>query len=506
MTAPTPDPDPAPAPEPLGLVDLAARRLGGMVLAANDEFFAPKEHLLEPLPAVFDPHAYADRGKVMDGWETRRSHDDGNVDWCVVRLGVPGVVEQVVVDTSFFRGNFPEAFALEGCVSQGPPTGDTTWFALVERTPLQGDAVQRFPVAAAWRATHVRLSIFPDGGVARLRVLGRGLPDLHDLADASGRFDLAAVVNGGRAVACSDAFFSSPTNLIQIGDARDMSDGWETRRRRGPGEDLAVLELAAAGVVERLEIDTTNFKGNYPDRVVVEALHAPDVDPADLPIDGWATLLPPTPLEPHQRHVFDVTADSAEATHLRLRVLPDGGVARLRAFGPVTEDGWRQVGLRRLRTANPSAAGAALLACCGSTRWVEQMLEVRPFDDPEQLQQVAGRIWDGLAPQDWLEAFAAHPRIGERTTTKRWSSDEQAGARTAEQATLDALEQGNRDYEERFGHVFLIRAAGRTADEMLAALRERLDNDPDTEVHVAAAQQREIMALRLDKLLREGGA
>jgi allantoicase len=351
----------------------------------------------------------------------------------------------------------------------------------------------------------VRLSIFPDGGVARLRVLGRGLPDLRRRADATGRLDLAAVVNGGRAVDCSDAFFSSPTNLIQVGDARDMSDGWETRRRRGPGEDFAVLELAAAGTVERLEIDTTNFKGNYPDRIVVEALHAPDAAPADLPGDGWTTLLGPTPVEPHQRHVFDVAAASIEATHLRLRVLPDGGVARLRAFGPVSEDGWRRLGLRLLRAATPPAAGAALLSCCGSTRWVEQMLEARPFDDPEHLQQVAGRIWDGLSPHDWLEAFAAHPRIGERTTTKRWSSDEQAGARTAEQATLDALEQGNRDYEERFGHVFLIRAAGRSADEMLAALRQRLFNDPDTEMHVAAAQQREIMALRLDRLLREGG-
>ena len=497
--------DPVPEPAPLGLVDLAARRLGGMVLAANDEFFAPKEHLLEPAPAVFDPHAYADRGKVMDGWETRRSHDADNVDWCVIRLGVPGVVEQVVVDTSFFRGNFPEAFGLDGCVSQGPPDDDTDWFPLLERTPLQGDAVQRFAVATSWRATHVRLSIFPDGGVARLRVLGRGLPDLRRRADATGRLDLAAVVNGGRAVDCSDAFFSSPTNLIQIGDARDMSDGWETRRRRGPGEDFAVIELAAAGTVERLEIDTTNFKGNYPDRVVVEALHAPDEAPADLPDDGWTTLLAPTAVEPHQRHVFDVADASVEATHLRLRVLPDGGVARLRAFGPVSEDGWRRVGLRMLRTATPSAAGAALLACCGSTRWVEQMLEARPFADPEQMQTVAAEIWDGLAPQDWLEAFAAHPRIGERTTTRRWSSDEQAGTRTAEQATLDALEQGNRDYEERFGHVFLIRAAGRSADEMLAALQQRLPNDPETEIRVAAVQQREITALRLDKLLREGG-
>jgi allantoicase len=499
-----------------GLIDLAARRLGGMVLSADDEFFAAKENLLEPSDPRFDPDRYGDRGKEMDGWETRRRRDLPGVDRCVVRLGVPGVVEAVVVDTAHFRGNYPDAFELEGCVSEdGPPGPATTWFPLRERTGLRGDALQRFDVDVRWRVTHVRFSIVPDGGVARLRILGRGLPDLHRAADVRGRLDLAAAVNGGHAVACSDQFFSSPHNLVMVGDARSMADGWETKRRRGPGEDWAILELAATGVVERLEIDTTHFKGNYPDRIVVEATEAPEVTSGAgceaLPDDRWATLLPPTATQPHLRHVFEVQTDAA-ATHLRLRVLPDGGVARLRAFGVITDAGWRRHGLAVLDAETPDVAEAALLTCCGSRRWAREVAAARPFGTVEHLTEVADTVWARLDRDDVLEAFGAHPRIGERAPATaeaeaaghaRFSAGEQAGAAGAEARTLEALRVGNHAYEERFGHVFLIRAAGRSAAEMLAALEERMGNDPETELRVAAEQQRQITALRLATLLRE---
>ncbi|MEX0835384.1 MAG: allantoicase [Nitriliruptor sp.] len=497
-----------------GLIDLAARRLGGMVLSADDEFFAAKENLLDPIDPRFDADAYGDRGKVMDGWETRRRRDLPGVDRCVIRLGVPGVVDAVVVDTAFFRGNFPDAFELEGCVSEGgPPPEDVWWLSLVGRTSLRGDALQRFEVDQPRRATHVRFSIVPDGGVARLRILGRGLPDLHRAADGNGRLDLAAAVNGGRAVACSDEFFSSPHNLVMVGDARSMADGWETRRRRGPGEDRAVLELATTGTVERLEVDTTHFKGNYPDRIVIEATHQPEASPRDLlgAAAEWVTILPETLLQPHLQHVFDVE-EPVEATHLRLRVLPDGGVARLRAFGVVSEAGWRRHGLAVLDAAADALAVAALLTCCGSTRWARELAARRPFGSAERLLRDADEVFAGLDDDDLLEAFSAHPRIGERVAASaeteaaghtRWSAGEQSGTATAEEDTLAALTEGNRAYEERFGHVFLIRAAGRSAEEMLAALRERLDNDDAAELQVAAEQQRQITALRLDKLLRE---
>jgi allantoicase len=485
-----------------GLIDLAARRLGGMVLAANDEFFAAKENLLEPLPPVFDAHRYSDRGKEMDGWETRRKRGEGH-DWCIVRLGVPGVLEAVIVDTSHFRGNYPAAFALEGCVSEaGPPPADMAWTPLVGHTELRGDEAQRFTVEAGWRVTHVRFSIYPDGGVARLRLLGRPLVDLHRAAGPTGRLDLAATINGGRAVACSDEFFSSPHNLVMVGDGRDMSDGWETKRRRGPGEDWAVLELAATGVVDRIELDTTHFKGNFPDRCAVEAVHAPGMAAAALPSDAWVELVPPSPMQPHARHRFDV-AEASPASHLRLRVLPDGGVARLRAFGVITDDGWRDAGLEMLDAQLPDAAAASLRACCGSSAWVEAMLARRPFGTRDALLAAADEIWTSLDEDDWREAFAVHPRIGERSSAP-WSNAEQSGTAEADPATLQALADGNRAYEERFGHVFLIRAAGRSAAEILAALEERRNHDAKTELEVAAEQQREITALRLGRLLREG--
>ena len=225
-------------------IDLAARRLGGMVLSATDEFFAPKERLLEPSDPVFDPDGFDDRGKVMDGWETRRRRSDGH-DSCIIRLGAPGVISAAVVDTTHFRGNAPASCWLEGCVTDGSaPDEDADWFPLLAESALNPNAVQPLEAEEHLRATHVRFSIAPDGGVARLRLRGRPLPDLHEAADLNGRLDLAASINGGRAVAVSDEFFSSPHNLVMVGDARTMADGWETRRRRGPGEDWAIFELA----------------------------------------------------------------------------------------------------------------------------------------------------------------------------------------------------------------------------------------------------------------------
>lgn len=485
-----------------GLVDLVARRLGGLVVDTNDEFFGATDHLLDPRPAHFDPRAFTDRGKLMDGWETRRRRVPGH-DWCVVRLGVAGTVDAVVVDTSHFRGNHPEAVEVHGTVSgASTPPSDAVWFPLLERTRVQGDAPQRFDLAGDRRVTHVRLDIHPDGGVARFRVLGRPRPDLHRVADAGDRLDLAAIVNGGRVVACSDAFFSPPSNLIMVGDARDMGDGWETRRRRDDGHDWIVIELAAVGEVERVEIDTTHFRGNHPDRCAVDVAHAPGVAADELPEQGWTSIVPATSLQPHARHVLDAEA-RVPATHLRLSVLPDGGVARLRAFGRVTEQGWRRAGVQLLDVMDAEGAEQVLRACCGSGRWVEQMLQRRPFHEPEAMLDTADQVWDQLSSDDHLEAFAAHPRIGERSQS-RWSQREQAGADDADEDVRRRLHEGNVAYEQRFGHVFLIRAAGRSAAEMLAALEERLDNDAATELVIAAEQQRQITRLRLEAWLREG--
>ena len=504
------------SPEAVGepLEDLATKRLGGMVLAASDEFFAPKERLLEAAPAVYEAGRYTDRGKWMDGWETRRLRGPGN-DWALVRLGLPGVVRTVVVDTAHFRGNHPATCSLDGLASDPDAglerllDGGAAWVELLPRMPLEPDREHRFAVRAPLRVTHVRLQIHPDGGVARLRVLGEPLPDLRRVAGPGGRLDLAAAANGAEVVACSDMSFASARNLLLPGDAADMGDGWETRRRRGPGHDWAVVRLAAEGTIERVEVGTTHYKGNYPDRCSVEAcgdLAAHLGDPGKDPEGGWWTVVPPSRLGPHRQHVFAAPAgDGRPATHVRLAIYPDGGVSRLRVLGQVSDRGWERWGLRWLNALPAEQAEAELLACCSAPEWASRVAAARPFADAAALAARADEVWETLGPDDWLEAFAAHPRIGERSpgaATASWSSAEQAGVGDADPGVLAALVEGNLAYERRFGHVFLISASGRKAEELLAALRERLDNDPETELRVAASEQRKITRLRLDRLLR----
>ncbi len=330
-----------------GLVDLAARRVGGRAVVANDEFFAPKDNLLKPGRGMFIEGKYTDRGKWMDGWETRRRRTPGH-DWCIVRLGVPGVIRAVTVDTNHFRGNHPEACSLDAIALPGVPAAKALrelqqgWAEILPRSPLKGHAENELEVRTLLRATHVRLNIYPDGGVARLRVWGEPRPDWARIGATGGRgpLDLVAVRHGGVPLAASDEFFSEPVNLIMPDRPADMGDGWETRRRRGPGHDWVVLRLGRRGVIERIEIDTTHFKGNYPESCSLEGCDAPGLPGATFPGDDarWRDLLPRTKLKGHTRHRFEVAgAARVPVTHVRLNIFPDGGVARLRLWGRVVE-------------------------------------------------------------------------------------------------------------------------------------------------------------------------
>ena len=323
------------------LIDLASEKLGGAVLYANDDFFAPKENLLKPTAPVWREGAYTERGKWMDGWESRRRRTPG-FDWCVIRLGLPGRPRGVVVDTSYFRGNYPEQCSLEACAVEGRPTVEqliddaTEWAEILPASQLRGDSQNPFPVEHGARATHLRFRIYPDGGVARLRVYGEVLPDWARIAARGGEVDLAAVEHGGQVLACSDMFFGHRHNLIMPGRAADMSDGWETKRRRGPGHDWAVVRLGArARRIRRVEVDTSHFKGNYPDACSLEACDLTDGEAAgaDWPSCDWREVLPRTKLEAHTRHNFeDEIAGAGAATHLRFQIYPDGGVSRLRVY------------------------------------------------------------------------------------------------------------------------------------------------------------------------------
>ena len=330
-------------PEFTNLVDLASERLGGAVVYANDDFFAPKENLLKASAPVWREGAYTERGKWMDGWESRRRRTPG-FDWCLVRLGAAGRVRGVVVDTSFFRGNFPESCSLEGCVA--PPNADVEaltdesveWFELLPERPLAGDSQNPFYVTSDERVTHLRFKIYPDGGVARLRVYGEVLPDWDAIRRAGGLVDLAAVENGGLVVATSDEFFGHRHNLVMPGRAADMSDGWETKRRRGPGHDWCVIQLGARGTIERVEVDTAHFKGNFPESCSLEVCEAPSdrlaPEESYLTLADWRELLPRTKLQAHTRHFYEAELnDTGATTHALFRIYPDGGVSRLRLYG-----------------------------------------------------------------------------------------------------------------------------------------------------------------------------
>ncbi len=319
-------------------IDLAQPRLGAIALAASDEFFAPRERLIQPDEPIFKPGVYDDHGKWMDGWESRRKRGPGH-DWCIVRLAAAGRLFGVDIDTRHFTGNYPPEASLDGCVWYGSdsPGAEADWRPLLTRSRLHGDSHNWFTIADDGVCTHVRLNIFPDGGVARLRLYGRIAIDWSRHA-RSERLDLAAMANGGRPVACNDAHYGQPGNLIAPDRGINMGDGWETRRRREPGFDWAILELGHPGVVEEILVDTAHFKGNYPDRCSIQAAHVDGLDDAALiaASEHWPLLLPERKLEADREHRFtEGLAALGPVSHVRLNIFPDGGVSRLRMFGTI---------------------------------------------------------------------------------------------------------------------------------------------------------------------------
>ena len=310
-------------------IRLEQPRLGTRVTFATDEFFAAKERLIEFAEPVFIADKYDDHGKWMDGWESRRRRTPGH-DCCVIRLGVPGIIRGLDINTSYFTGNFPPQASVDACVSDedNPEEG---WIEIVAQIDLDGDTHHLIPVHNDNGWTHLRLNIFPDGGIARLRVFGEVQADAPEQEGVS---DLVALRHGGRALLCSDEHYGSMHNLNLPGRGINMGDGWESARRRGPGNDWVILALGQPGTISRVEVDTAHFKGNYPDRVSIEVATFASNDEANNHSKKWRTLLPESKLAMDQQHFFEAELqDSQPVTHARMSIYPDGGVSRLRLFG-----------------------------------------------------------------------------------------------------------------------------------------------------------------------------
>ena len=324
--------------------DLAAERLGGKVLYATDDFFAEKENLLKPGRGIFIPDKYTDRGKWMDGWESRRKRTPGH-DWAVIQLATSGRITGFDIDTNFFLGNHPPHASLEGAyldnLSPVPIWDKMNWKEILPKSHLDAGSQNFYLSNGNDLFTHLRLHIYPDGGVARLRVYGEVFKDWNAV-NANDVIDLAAAINGGKALLCNDMFFSSMNNLIMPGRGINMGDGWETKRNRTPGNrDWVILKLAHRGVIERVIVDTCHFKGNYPDSCSIEACDnnnddsviAGKTDPIAI---GWKTILPNQKLSADSEHEFIKEINQHEAvSHIRLNIFPDGGVSRLRLFGKI---------------------------------------------------------------------------------------------------------------------------------------------------------------------------
>ena len=320
-------------------VDLASERVGGETLSCSDDFFAEMENLLKAGRGTFIDDKYTQRGKWMDGWESRRSYgrDNGReFDWCIIRLGISGVIRGFDIDTNYFRGNAPQTVSVEACTSAGQPDESSVWHTVLDKSDVAAHSPNLFEIVNTQPWTHVRLNMFPDGGIARFRVYGDADVNWNDFVEGE-LIDLASIKNGAKALLVSDMFFSDKNNLIMPGRGKDMGDGWETKRRRDPGPDWSIVKLATQGNVEKVVVDTCHFKGNFPDTFTLEGINtsSDDFNDANAELD-WQPIIPQTTLYAHREHLFinEIVADRLQQfTHVKLSIYPDGGISRMRVFG-----------------------------------------------------------------------------------------------------------------------------------------------------------------------------
>lgn len=330
------------APAFTRLTDLAAEKSGGKALLCSDDFFAGKENLLKPGRGIFIADKFTDRGKWMDGWESRRKRTPGH-DWCIIQLATSGKIYGVDIDTNYFLGNHPPYASIDAINVMKLPFKElekADWKEILPKSPLQPGSQNFYEIADHSIYTHLRLNIYPDGGVARLKVYGEVFKDWSTV-DAGEIVNLAGATNGARSVLCNDMFFSHMDNLIMPGRGVNMGDGWETKRNRAPGNrDWVIVRLAHKGIIEKILVDTCHFKGNYPDNCLIEGCNIAYKDESKLDSVAiqWTTILPQSKLSADHEHFFEEEIiNKGPFTHVRLNIFPDGGVSRMRLWGRVKQ-------------------------------------------------------------------------------------------------------------------------------------------------------------------------
>lgn len=493
------------------LTDLAAERFGGRTLSCSDDFFAEKENLIKSGRGIFIPDKYTENGKWMDGWESRRKRTAG-YDWCIVQLGASGVIHGVDIDTNHFLGNHPPFASIEGCQitpnadGSTPSVSEAFWTEILPKSPLNSGSQNFYALDNRQTWTHIRLNIYPDGGVARLKVYGEVKKNWQNVA-AYELLDLAAATNGGKAIACNDEFFSKKDNINMPNRGANMGDGWETKRNRTPNNrDWLVLRLARKGRIQKIVVDTCHFKGNYPDRCQLEGCNLAKENEHNLDAVTWTPILNESKLQADFEHVFTSQILVNESfTHVRLTIFPDGGISRLRLFGFAETD---VLTLEELNESTPSVFEAYISKCCGATNWVEKMTAARPFSSRKDVLEKAENAWFACKKSDWLEAFTHHPKIGDVESLKKkfastaaWASGEQGKVQAASTVVLEELKLYNDLYLNKFGFIFIVFATGKTAGEMLSILKMRYENDAVEEVVNALLEQNKITKIRIEKLL-----
>ena len=491
-------------PEFTSLLNLAAEKLGAQALECTDDFFAPMENLIKPGRGIFIEDKYTENGKWMDGWESRRKRTEGH-DWCVIKLGAPGIIMGFDVDTNHFLGNHPPNCAIEACFSETDEIANMKWTNILPKSALKPGTPNCFYVKSSEVHTHVKLHIFPDGGIARLKVYGGVCNDWTNVG-SDDVVDLCSAQIGAKSILCSDMFFSHMDNILMPGRGINMGDGWETKRNRNQNNvDWVIIRLAHKGVIKNALIDTCHFKGNYPDTFSLDGALIPD----ETKLDNieWKALLEQCKLEADNEHKYESEIqDIGAITHVRLNIYPDGGVSRLRLGGTISA-----ASLADFNSLSKDDAELAFEKCCGSPTWVKTMEQLRPFASQDALFQAAKTCWYSCTDTDWIEAFKHHPKIGNLESIKEkfpidpddleWAEEEQSGMDDAPVDLIEEIGRLNDVYELKFGYIFIVCATGKTAQEMLRLLQGRLNNDPDFELRIAMGEQAKITKLRLEKIL-----